>query len=204
MEGAGKSTQAARLAAWLLERGVPHVATREPGGTPVGEALRSLVLGRTDLDIPPETELLAILAARAAFVRGVVRPALARGEVVLSDRFDLSTLAYQGWGRGLDLDAIRRMSDFAAGGLRPDLYVLLDVPVVEGAERQRRQGKGADRFEGEGEAFLGRVREGYLALAEGDPSVRRLEGGGTPDAVHRAVLGLLAREFPETFAAPGA
>jgi dTMP kinase len=188
------------LSTWLSERGVAHVATREPGGTAVGEALRSLVLGRTDLDISPETELLVILAARAAFVKEVVRPALERGDIVLSDRYDLSTFAYQGWGRGLDLDAVRRMSAFATGGLRPQLYVVLDVSVQEGRERQLQQGKGSDRFEGEGEAFLSRVRDGYLALAKSEPTVRSLDARGTADAVHERIVELLEREFPETFA----
>jgi dTMP kinase len=190
------------LSDWMTARGIAHVATREPGGTAVGEALRSLVLGRTDLDISPETELLVILAARAAFVRDVVRPALERGEVVLSDRYDLSTFAYQGWGRGLDLDAVRRMSAFATGGLRPRLYVVLDVSVREGAERQQRQGKESDRFEGEGEAFLSRVRDGYLALADSEPGVRTVDGRGTADAVHQRIVELLRRELPETFASP--
>jgi dTMP kinase len=202
VEGAGKTTQAALLARWLEERGIPHRATREPGGTPVGEAIRSLVLKRTDLDLSPETELLAILAARAAFVRDVVRPALERGELVLSDRYDLSTFAYQGWGRGLDLGELRRMSAFAAGGLSPDLSVVLDVPVDVGSHRQREQGKERDRFEGEGAGFLTRVREGYLALAGSDPRVRLLDARGTADAVHEQVKTLLRTAFPETFGAP--
>lgn len=202
VEGAGKSTQVARLSRWLDESGVRHVATREPGGTEVGEALRSLVLERTDLELPPESELLLILAARAAFVREVVRPALERGETVVSDRYDLSTFAYQGWGRGLDLDELRRLSGFASGGLRADLYVLLDVPVEEGAERQRVQGKGRDRFEGEGAAFLSRVREGYRSLARADERVRLLDATGTVDAVHERVTALLRAEFPETFRPP--
>lgn len=203
MEGAGKSTQVAMLSRWLDARGVPHVATREPGGTPLGEAVRSLVLERTELDLPPESELLLILAARAAFVRDVVRPALARGAVVVSDRYELSTFAYQGWGRGLGLDDLRRLGGFATGGLRPDLYVVLDVPVEEGSRRQAGQGKGGDRFEGEGAAFLSRVRDGYLALAGSEPGVRLLEGSGTADAVHGRITALLETEFPETFRAPG-
>src|SRR5690606_41568775 len=106
-EGVGKSTQAPLRGECLRYAGVPSVATREPGGTPVGEAIREVVLGRADLDMPAETELLLILAARAAFVRDVVRPALEAGKVVLADRFSLSTLAYQGYGRGIDLDAVR-------------------------------------------------------------------------------------------------
>lgn len=203
VEGAGKTTQVALLSHWLAGQGVPHRTAREPGGTPVGEALRSLVLNRTDLDLPPESELLAILAARAAFVRDVVRPALERGETVVSDRYDLSTFAYQGWGRGLDLEDVRRMSAFAAGGLTPDLYIVLDVPVEMGADRQREQGKGRDRFEGEGAGFLSRVRQGYLALAGSDARVRLLDARGTPDAIHEKVISLLRGEFPETFPGPG-
>jgi dTMP kinase len=203
VEGAGTTTQAALLARWLEEQGIPHRATREPGGTPVGEAIRSLVLKRTDLDISPETELLAILAARAAFVRDVVRPALERGELVISDRYDLSTFAYQGWGRGLDLGELRRMSAFAAGGLSADLSVILDVPVDEGARRQRAQRKERDRFEGEAAGFLTRVRDGYLALSGSDPRVRLLDARGTADAVHEQVKALLRTVFPETFGAPG-
>jgi len=201
VEGAGKTTQVARLSRWLDELRVPHLTTREPGGTPVGEAIRSLVLNRTDLDLPPESELLMILAARAAFVRDVVRPALERGLLVVSDRYDLSTFAYQGWGRGLDLEEVRRLSRFASGGLTPDLYLVLDVAVEEGADRQRLQGKGPDRFEGEGAAFLSRVRDGYLALAQSEDTVRLLDAGGTADAVHERVAELLSAAFPETFLA---
>ena len=115
-DGVGKTTQVALLSAFLEARGVPFVATREPGGTAVGEAIRELVLGRRDLEMPAETELLLILAARAAFVRDVVSPALARGELVLADRFSLSTLAYQGYGRGIPLDHVRV-------GLEDNLYL---------------------------------------------------------------------------------
>jgi dTMP kinase len=202
VEGAGKTTQVELLSRWMSSTGIRHLTTREPGGTPVGEALRSLVLNRTDLELTPESELLLILAARAAFVKEVVRPALERGDVVLSDRYDLSTFAYQGWGRGLDLDAVRRLSAFATGGLSPDLYLLLDVAVREGAARQRLQGKGTDRFEGQGEAFLSRVRDGYLSLAESEPSVHLLDATGTSDAVHKRVKTLLQARFPETFLFP--
>ena len=115
IEGAGKSTQLRDLAGWLEELGIEHLATREPGGTEVGEAIRELLLHRPELDVEPECELFLILAARAAFVRQVVRPALDRGAVVLSDRFDLSTLAYQGFGRGLDVTELRRSNALATG-----------------------------------------------------------------------------------------
>lgn len=198
-EGVGKSTQAALLGAWLEALGVPHVVTREPGGTPVGEAVRSVVLARTDLDMPAESELFLYLASRAAFVRDVVRPALEAGKTVIADRFDLSTLAYQGFGRGLDVDEVRQAIGLATGGLTPDLYVFLDLPVDVGAARQRDEGKSPDRIEREGEAFLRRVRQGYLELAGREPNVRVVDGAGAPGEVHDRVRRLLEREFPETF-----
>ena len=200
-EGAGKSTQAAMLSSWMGEAGIDHVLTREPGGTKVGEAIREIVLGRHDLEMPAETELLLILAARAAFVRDVVKPALAAGKVVLADRFSLSTLAYQGFGRGLELDTIRQGVQIATGGVEPDLTIVLDIPADEGAERQRLSGVGLDRIEREGDAFLRAVREGYLSLARSEPDVALLSAAGSPEDVHRHILGLLAGRFPETFGA---
>lgn len=202
-EGAGKSTQAALLAARLEEVGVPCLVAREPGGTPVGEAVRSVVLSRTDLEMPAESELFLYLASRAAFVRDVVRPALAAGRVVVADRFDLSTLAYQGFGRGLDLESVRGAVRLATGGLEPDLTLVLDVSVEAGSARQRVQGKRPDRIEGEGDAFLRRVRAGYLALAAEDARVRVVDAGGTPAEVHARIRELLEREMPETFARSG-
>jgi len=198
-EGAGKSTQAALLSAWMEASGLDHLVTREPGGTDLGEEIRSVVLDRTDLDIPPVSELFLILAARAAFVRDVVRPSLAEGRVVVADRFALSTLAYQGHGRGLPLDEIRKANHLATGGLEPDLYVLLDVEVDEGARRQARQGTAPDRMEGEGGDFRRRVRAGYVALAESEPRVQVVPGGGSPTSVHRSIRTILQAELPETF-----
>jgi dTMP kinase len=199
-EGVGKTTQVALLSEWMRDTGIPHVVAREPGGTPVGEAIREVVLGRSDLDVPPETELLLILAARAAFVREVVRPALAAGKVVLADRFALSTLAYQGYGRRLDLEAVRAGIDFATGGLRPDLYVVLDLPAAAGEERQRRSGAAPDRIEREGVTFLERVRQGYLELAAQEAEAVTLAASGTPEDVHRRIRELLVERYPETFA----
>ena len=201
-EGAGKSTQAALLAAWLTQAGIRHRLAREPGGTPVGEAIRSVVLGRTDLEMPAESELFLILAARAAFVRDVVRPALDDGELVLADRFALSTLAYQGYARGLDLAEVRHAVALATGGLEPDLYIVLDVPVAEGAARQKQGGKHPDRIEREGETFLRRVRDGYLDLAEQEANVRVVSGEGAPEEVHARIRNLLQAEFPGTFGKP--
>lgn len=198
-DGVGKSTQAALLSSFMDARGIPHVLTREPGGTPVGEAIRELLLGRADFDMPAETELLLMLAARATFVRDVVRPALAEGKVVLADRFSLSTLAYQGYGRGLDLDDVREAIRIATGGLDADLYVVLDLPAREGAARQQRDGMQPDRIEQAGDAFLSRVREGYLELAESEVTVRTVSARGKPEEVHMRIREVLARTFPETF-----
>ena len=198
-EGAGKSTQVALLAQWLRDRGVPCTLAREPGSTGVGEAIREVVLARTDLEMPAESELLLILAARAAFVREVVRPALARGEVVVADRFDLSTLAYQGYGRGLDLARVRAAMEVATGDLRPDLYLVLDVPVEEGVARRRTAGGSADRIEGAGADFLGAVRDGYLELAVDEERVELVSGLGTPARVHERILGCLKARLPDVF-----
>lgn len=199
VEGSGKSTQLRLLSAWLTGLGVPHISTREPGGTAVGEAIRGVLLHQDGMSIPAETELLLMLAARAAFVREVVVPALDRGETVLADRFDLSTFAYQGHGRELELEAVRRMNEFATGGLRPDLYLVLDLPADEGAVRQAREGKTLDRIERAGAGFLERVREGYRTLAEDDGRAQLVNARGTPEEVHARLRALLEATFPETF-----
>ena len=202
-EGAGKSTQAALLARWLRDRGTPCTLAREPGSTGVGEAIREVVLARTDLEMPAESELLLILAARAAFVREVVRPALARGEVVVADRFDLSTLAYQGYGRGLELARVRAAMEVATGDLRPDLYLVLDVPVEEGVARRRAAGGSEDRIERAGADFLRAVRDGYLELAEAGERVELVSGLGSSLRVQERVLGCLRRRLPDVFGPRG-
>ncbi|MBM4185192.1 MAG: dTMP kinase [Gemmatimonadetes bacterium] len=191
LDGVGKSTQVALLAAWLEGAGVPHLVVREPGGTPLGEAIREVVLTR-DLDVGPESELLLMLAARAALVRSVVGPALAAGKVVIADRFALSTLAYQAYGRGLDPDRVRPVLDIATGGLHPDLYVVLDLPLQDSAERRRGNASRPDRIEREGEGFRRKVREAYLALAERESGVVVLDARGTPEEVHARIRGLLS------------
>ncbi len=200
VEGAGKSTQVRLLAAWLTAAGVPHVCAREPGGTPVGEAIRGVLLEARELDVPAATELFLMLGARAAFVRDVVRPALARGEVVIADRFDFSTFAYQGYGRGIPLEDVRRLNEVATGGLRPDAYLVLDVPVDEGARRQEAEGKAPDRIEAAGRGFLERVRTGYLELTAQDGRAHGVDGRGEAELVHDRVRALLESLFPETFA----
>jgi dTMP kinase len=200
VEGAGKSTQARLLAEWLESCGVAFTLTREPGGTEVGEAIRNVVQDRPELSVPPETELLLYLAARTAFVREVALPVLERGELLIADRFSLSTYAYQGYGRGLDLDEVRRMDRFASGGLVPDVYLVLDLPVGEGRARQKAAGKSEDRLEASGEAFLEAVGRGYRELGAMDDSIRLVDATGTPLEVHARLREVLRRELPETFA----
>ena len=199
VEGAGKSTQARMLGEWMEACGIPFTLTREPGGTEVGEAIRNVVQDQPELLVPPETELLLYLAARTAFVKEVALPALERGDLLVVDRFSLSTYAYQGYGRGLDLDEVRRMDRFASGGLAPDIYLVLDLPVEEGRARQKAAGKREDRLESSGEGFLEAVGRGYRELARTDESIRLVDARGTPLEVHTRVRKVLRRELPETF-----
>ncbi len=202
VEGAGKSTQARLLSDWFEGLGIPHVLAREPGGTPVGEAIRGVVLDRGRLTMPPETELFLILGARAAFTRDVVLPALGEGKVVLADRFDMSTFAYQGYGRGLDLEQIKQANRLATGGLVPDLYLVLDIPVSLGMERKGGS-EGDDRIEREGAAFLTRVGEGYRILVEQMAPGRLVPAAGDEEEVQMALRKVLGQVFPETFPSAG-
>jgi len=182
-DGAGKSTQSLLLVSRLESAGITVVTTREPGGTPVGEELRRLVKGAADPS--PRTELLMFEAARAELVQRVMRPAIERGETVVADRYTDSSLAYQGYGRGLDLDEIRSINAYATGGLVPDLTVLLDVLPRTGAVRSTgRDGEGAGqrRFEDAGGGFHDRVKRGYLELAAKEPDRWIVLDGSMPSA----------------------
>ena len=195
-EGAGKSTQVKRLAAFLRARGLRVEATREPGGTHVGEQIRAVLLERS-ADVPPVSELLLILAARAAFVRDAVEPALASGSWVVSDRFEMSTFAYQGYGRGFPLEQLQEMNGFATGGLKPDLCLVLDLSADEGLVRQARAGKSPDRFESGGSAFLRRVSHGYSELARTMEEAVRIPAAGGVEEVARRIRREVERRFPE-------
>ena len=203
VEGSGKTTQVARLAEWLRSHGHEVVVAREPGSTPLGERVRETVLGDLGLDVPARSELFLMLAARAAFVAQVVRPAVDAGRVVIADRFELSTLAYQGAGRALPLDEVALCNRVATGGTTPDATVLLDVDPALGEARQRAAGKAADRMEREDAAFHRRVAEAYRAHAARVAGIVRVEADAGPDEVHRRVLAALAERMPETFPAEG-
>lgn len=202
VEGAGKTTLARWLGGRLAEAGVPSRVVREPGGTSAGERVRDVVLD-PELEMSAEMELLLVLAARAEFVRRVVRPALEAGEVVIADRYELSTFAYQGIARGLGLDRVKPLNAFATGGLSPDAVFLLEVDPREGLERKARglaRVERLDRLEREGERFLRRVAEAYSRLAESEPNVIRVSTTGSVEEVREAVVEELTRRFPETFA----
>ncbi|WP_457948377.1 dTMP kinase [Pseudarthrobacter sp. alpha12b] len=169
-DGAGKSTQAARLAAALESRGYTVLRTREPGGTPVGEKLRSLVLDHGNGDIDAHTEALIFAASRAAHATQVIRPALGRGEIVLTDRYIDSSVAYQGAGRDLGQDAVRSLNEWATSGLQPHLTVLLDVDPELGRRRRTVDQAAEDRLESEADEFHTRIRDAFLDLAASRPA----------------------------------
>jgi dTMP kinase len=215
-EGSGKTTQIKLAVDWLRERGIPVLATAEPGGTPLGRKIREILLNRKSYTIGAEAELLLFAAARAQHVRETILPALKEGQWVLCDRFADATLAYQGIGRGLDVEFIRTLNDFSTCSLKPDLTLLFDLPVEAGLERAKKRSAGIrsktteDRFEREDKTlyrsignghqtqlslpflgsslFHGRIRDGYLNLAAEEPErFRIINGAADVETVRREV-----------------
>ena len=166
-DGSGKTTQARLLAEYLESRGLPVLHTREPGGTSISEQIREVILTTRNQSIGDETEALLYSAARAQIVAELIRPALAAGKIVVCDRYADSTMAYQGYGLGLDLEALRAITQFATGGLVPDLTFYVDVPVELGLERRHR-GE-TNRLDLKDQAYHSRVREGFLKMAHAEP-----------------------------------
>lgn len=190
-EGAGKSTNRDYLAERLRSAGCEVVLTREPGGTPLAERIRELLLAPSDEPMAVDTELLLVFAARAQHLAQVIRPALAAGRVVLCDRFTDATYAYQGGGRGLPQERIAQLEAFVQGGLRPDLTLVFDLPVEVGLARAQARGR-LDRFEQEAQAFFEAVRRTYLERASLAPGRYRVLDAGQPLAAVQAQLdGLL-------------
>ena len=192
-DGAGKGTQGRRLVEHLRRAAVDVLNTREPGGTSIGERIRRVLLDDTHREMAPETEMLLFAASRAQFVREVVRPALARGTTVLSERYVDASLAYQGFGRGLDVALVRTVNDVATGGLLPDLTLLLDIDPAIGLERVQAAGRagaaGGDRLEQETLAFHQRVRAGFLQLARESPKrFVVIDAQGDVERVRREVV----------------
>lgn len=204
-EGVGKTTQLRLLAARMQREGIPHCTMREPGGTPVGDEIRALLLDPA-MHITPRAEALLFMASRAQLADAVIRPAVARGEFVLLDRFFLSTYAYQIVGRGLDPNGVREANAFATGGLRPDLTLLLDLPDGEGFSRISSRGE-HDRIERSGDDFHARVAAAFRAFSEAAWQARHPECGrvtlvdarGSEGEVAERVWTRLASRWPETF-----
>ncbi|MDM7327355.1 MAG: dTMP kinase [Thermosynechococcus sp. Uc] len=208
-EGAGKTTQMGAIAAWLEASGwlaklrasdidPPLLLTREPGGTPLGQGLRQLLL-HSDLEIDPMAELLLYAADRAQHVATGIRPQLQRGGIVLCDRYTASTIAYQGYGRGLDLQMIQQINQMATGGLAADLILWLDLPVRVGLARTQQRGT-ADRLEQNAVAFHERVRQGFMTLAqEGGDRWQRMDANQPLDQVSEAIQNCLAAHLHHWF-----
>lgn len=202
-EGSGKSTQAARLAQALRAEGHAVLLTREPGGTPAAEQLRAVLLTNNSESLAAETEAFVILAARRQHVDHVIAPALRQGAIVICDRFVDSTLAYQGYARGLDLKILRTMNRWATGGLAPDLTLLFDLPVTTGLRRRQRDAAGQNRLDRETTRFHEHVRSGFLELARKEARrIKPINAARTPDRiaedVRALVLDWLEKHRPHT------
>ena len=189
-EGAGKSTQGRRLVSWLRRRGKRVLFTREPGGTALGQRLRQVVLDRRSGTIHPLAELFLYEASRVAIVQNVIHPALKSGSIVVVDRFQDSTWVYQGWAGGIDLQLVERMGQATTGGLKPDLTLLLDLPVEKGLARVRRP----NRMEAKPLSFHQKVREGYLRLSRLERKrFRRIRADRSPEEVFREIQEVVGR-----------
>ena len=190
-EGSGKTSQLPRLADYLREQGYDVLTTREPGGTIIGDQVRAVLTRLDNTTMQPRTEILLFLAARAQLVEEVIRPALAQGKIILSDRYADSTLAYQGYGHGVDLALLRLLLDFATGGLRPDLTLLLDVDPAVGLSRRRSSGGEWNRLDAYALEFHQRVRQGYLTMAQQEPTRWRVVDASQPPDVVQSALSQL-------------
>ncbi|MCG7562492.1 dTMP kinase [Pseudoalteromonas sp. McH1-42] len=168
--GAGKTTVIQGIADYLEQQGFEVVLTREPGGTPIGEKVRSVILDPSTPEMSSMTELMLFGAARAQHVEEKIRPALEAGKVVISDRFDAATFSFQHYARGIDLETIKTINELALGGFKPDMNLILDLDPELGLQRVNQRGEGLDRLEDEKMEFLHRAREGYLAQAKADPA----------------------------------
>ncbi|RKZ29225.1 dTMP kinase [bacterium] len=198
IDGCGKSTQSERLANFLIERGVDVITTREPGGTPVAEQIRKILLDRNYAEISPRTELFLYLASRAQHTYEIIAPALESGKWVISDRFFDSSVAYQGFARGLGMKQVLEMSLMATGGLAPDLTFFLDISPEQASLRMKKQGKILDRLESEREEFMSKVREGYLLIARDNPErFIKIDGSNSPDVVWSDVKKFFLKKYPE-------
>jgi dTMP kinase len=193
-DGSGKSTQIKLLDEFLHAQGRRVFTTREPGGTSIGEQIRDVLHSLNNKEMQPRAEILLYCASRAQLVGQIIRPRLEAGDIVLCDRYAESTLAYQGYGHGLDLPTLRLILDFATGGLRPDLIVYLDVDCEEGLRRRKTGGGEWNRMDEQAVEFHRRVREGYLAMANADPGRWSVLDGARPVKAVAADIRLVVEE----------
>ncbi|MDR2579166.1 MAG: dTMP kinase [Chitinispirillales bacterium] len=196
IDGCGKSTQLIRVAKALKAEGMNCLVTREPGGAVISEKIREILISPENAGMCSETELLLYLAARAQHVRTIIKPAVDDGKIVLCDRFEQATFAYQGHGRGLDLGLLRSVNNFATGGLSPDITFIFDIPVELSIARLAESGKGKDRIESESPQFFENVRKGYLEAAAANPEkIKLLDGSKELDKLTEEILGTIFNTF---------
>jgi dTMP kinase len=195
-DGSGKSTQIKLLDEFLRGQGRTVLTTREPGGTPIGEQIREVLHSLRNQEMQPRAEILLYCASRAQLVGQAIRPRLQAGGIVLCDRYADSTLAYQGYGHGLDLNTLRLILDFATGGLRPDLTIYLDVDCAEGLRRRKTGGGEWNRMDEQSLAFHCRVREGYLTMAQAEPARWRVLDGTRPvEIIAQDIRGVVSEKL---------
>jgi len=195
LDFSGKSTQVGLLSEGLTRAGMKSVVVRDPGGTAIGERIRAVLLDRKVLTMSDYTELFLFSASRSQLVHEVIKPTLVGGTIVVLDRFYDSTTAYQGWGRGLPLDAISTINHLASHGLVPNITYFMDIPVDEVERRRLRQKTGADRMEMSGRAFYERVREGFLHLASVEPRFEVIDGMLGIQEIHTKVWSRFEKEI---------
>lgn len=195
-EGSGKSSQLPVLAEWLREQGYNLYTTREPGGTSISDQIRTILHDLENTAMHPRTEILLYLASRSQHVEEVIRPLLEKGTIVLCDRYADSTLAYQGYGHGVDIPTLKKLLDFSTGELYPDLTILLDLDVEIGLERRKQSGGEWNRLDAYALAFHKRVREGYLRLAANEPQRWRIvDAAQSFDEVQQALRDVIKKEI---------
>jgi dTMP kinase len=198
IEGCGKTTQIALLSEYLTKRNIPHTITREPGGTAVGEGIRKILLNSETIHLTAASELLLFYASRSQNILEKIKPALERGEMVICDRYYHASMAYQGYGRGIPLDFIYKLTDLVCQPYRPDLTFLLDIEPDVGLARARARNhirtENEGRFEAEDLKFYNKVRDGYLELASEDERIQLIYADRPIEAVHRHILTLLGFE----------
>ncbi len=194
IENCGKSTQSKLLYEWLLDNGYSVILTREPGGTPSAEEIRNFLLKKRNETFPPFSEVCMYIAARGFHVKNLIKPELSKGNIVICDRFSDSTIAYQGYGRGLPIDLIKKMDEQAREGIKPDITFLLDIPVEESLKRSKEKEK--DRIESESTEFHEKVRKGFLAIAKENPErVKVINGTKSVKEVFNEILATITEKL---------